>query len=602
MMRAFLLGLAVGPTCLAYCAPALTPYLLAEGKSVRRSAAVLAQFLGGRLCGYLLFAVLAWWLHEAVVVRTGGRNFAAGLVFVVLAGLLACYALVPGTPVCAARRIPAAWQQRFPLVLPAAMGFLTGVNLCPPFVGALAEAGADGESPAKRGVLLRLFPGHGRLLPARSLVGSLGPHPRAQDRRAVVGTCHGGLLWLSWNRAPCRRAPHVSCAIQPQPKPEQRLPFGKALLLCVPMLALTAMLALGRPHEPGRPSDRAMVAGVAAACLFVNAIFFLMIYTGRTARYRRIFFVTLSAAFVIQFLTNLIELRGTMGLSPEHMMEGRTPFCHMVIPMIIIPAALTRTVIFPGSLLTGFAPIAGMLVIWMGASLALGRGWCSWACFFGGMDEGFSRVLRRPVVRRIDRKWTYLNFAVLLAVVLVSAATLAPAYCEWLCPFKTVTEFPQVDSPLRAVQAVIFVSLFAGLVVVLPALTRRRTQCGLFCPMGAFQSFTNPINAFDIRIDGRRCTSCGRCIRACPTFSLDETSVAQGRARITCAKCGQCVDECPKGAAAFHVRGTAAGSRPALARLLFLYPAFLFGAIFALGMVPMAIWRIWRFVSTGSMI
>ncbi|MBN1504139.1 MAG: 4Fe-4S binding protein, partial [Candidatus Eisenbacteria bacterium] len=83
------------------------------------------------------------------------------------------------------------------------------------------------------------------------------------------------------------------------------------------------------------------------------------------------------------------------------------------------------------------------------------------------------------MIRHIQKKWTYLPYAVLAAVVVMSALTLAPTYCEWLCPFKTVTEFNEVNSFKSAVQAVILVSLFVGLVVVLPILTRRRTQCGL---------------------------------------------------------------------------------------------------------------------------
>jgi ferredoxin-type protein NapH len=379
----------------------------------------------------------------------------------------------------------------------------------------------------------------------------------------------------------------------------QRRPFLKAALLALPMLLLTALMIGGQLR--GATDHRIFIA-TAIAYVFLNIIFFLMVYTGKTYTYRMVFFVVLSACFVLSFITNLLDHRGSMAVSQSDMIDGNVPFCHMVIPMTIIPAALTRTIIFPGSMLSDFAPIAGMFVIWIGASLALGRGWCAWACFFGGMDEGFSRILKKPVLKKINSKWTYLPYAVLLAIVLTSAATLLPTYCEWLCPYKTVTEFAKVDSPVRALQAVIFVSLFLGLVVTLPVLTKRRTQCGLFCPMGAFQSFTNHINVFDVRIDRGKCVDCGRCIGVCPTFSLDKSTVEKGLTRITCIKCGMCVDQCPKGAAKFHVRGTRAGLRPELARLLLLYPAFLFGATFGLGMISGALYRIIRLITTGSMI
>ena len=164
-----------------------------------------------------------------------------------------------------------------------------------------------------------------------------------------------------------------------------------------------------------------------------------------------------------------------------------------------------------------------MLTLWIGASLAPGAA--------GALGLLLRRVrprllppVRKPVIQHIDRKWTYLSFAVLLAVVLTSAATLSPTYCVWLCPFKTVTEFPKVESFLTAVQAVIFVSLFSVLVVALPVLTRRRVQCGLFSPH-RLPIADQPHQRVRRADRSPALHRCGRCIRGCPTFSLDEMSV-----------------------------------------------------------------------------
>jgi len=301
-------------------------------------------------------------------------------------------------------------------------------------------------------------------------------------------------------------------------------------------------------------------------------------------------------------MAEVLTARGSNVVKDVNVIQGEVPFCHLVIPMVVVPALFTGTIIFPGSLLTGFAPVAGMLVLWLGSTLALGRGFCSWVCFYGGWDEGFSRLLKKPVLKAIDRKWTYLPWAVLLFIVLTSAATLSPIYCQWLCPFKTVTEYPAINSITTLVQAVIFVSLFAGLVVILPLLTKRRTQCGLFCPFGAMQSLTNKVTIFDVRIDTSKCTRCGLCIKNCPTFSLSEESVKQGRTLMSCTKCGLCVDACPKKAIAFHIKGTRPGLNPNVARILFLYPAFLVYAAMGGGMIASALWRILKLVTTGSLI
>lgn len=384
-------------------------------------------------------------------------------------------------------------------------------------------------------------------------------------------------------------------------KTDLKTQFGtgplKALLLTLPMLLLTAFMIIGSQAQQEKSSSLIAAAGV---FLFINIVFYLMIFTGRTSRYRSILFVVYAVCFVVTFIANLIAVRGSMVLTEANMAQGETPFCHIVIPMVIIPAALTRTIIFPGSMLEGFASIGSMLVLWLGVTIALGRGWCSWGCFFGGLDEGFSNVMKKPALKTINKKWPYLPFAILLVVVLTSAAAMSPTYCEWLCPYKAVTEFAEITSTKVLFQTILFFSLFAGLVVLMPILTRKRTQCGLFCPMGAFQSLTNKLNVFDLKIDQTQCTQCGLCVKNCPMFALDEESVRKGQANITCSKCGKCVDICPQRAIFFHIKGTDVSGKNRKTRLLYIYPAFLLLAIMGSGMMMGAIQQVIQLVKTAG--
>ncbi len=379
---------------------------------------------------------------------------------------------------------------------------------------------------------------------------------------------------------------------------EVGLRWGKAALLSLPMLLLTALLLL-HGHNLKDPLQ-AIAAGI--TYLFANYIFFKMLRSGRTHRYRSMFFVAASVLFVISFLANMFEMRGTMELSTANILDGEAPLCPLVIPALLIPAALTQTIIFPGSMFAGYAGVATMIVLWIGFSIAVGRGWCSWICFFGGMDEGMASLCKKPSIRSFDQRWTYLPWAVLLAVVLLSAATLSPAYCEWLCPFKTVTEYPAVNSLETGLQAVIFVLLFLGLVIYLPLKSGKRTQCGLFCPFGAFQSLFNRCNSFAVRIDRTRCIDCKSCIKECPTFSLNEANLAVGETRSSCTKCGRCIDRCPRGAIAYHIKGTEFLRHPKTARLLFLYPAFLFMAAIGGACIFGGLLRLLKLLTTGSMI
>ncbi len=389
-------------------------------------------------------------------------------------------------------------------------------------------------------------------------------------------------------------------------KPKSPLSFNgwKSALLTLPMMLFSALMIFG--GSLGGEVDPLMMAAALITWIFINTAFYLMLFTGETHRYRLILFVVLAVTMIVTFSTLILQERGSNVVTEEAAINGQVPFCHIVIPMVLLPAALTRTIIFPGSLITGFASIGSMLVLWIAASLALGKGWCSWVCFYGGLDEGFSRILRKPKIRHIDRKWTYLPYAVLLFIVLTSAISLSPIYCEWFCPYKAVTEYGAVTNLLTLIQTVIFVVLFAGLVVVLPILTRRRAQCGLFCPFGAMQSFTNKINAFDVRIDPEKCPGCKKCIQVCPTFSLDENSLTTGQTRLSCTKCGQCIDACPKDAIAYHIKGTPREASPKAARLLFLYPAFVFFAAIGGGTISTALYRILdtavKLATTGSLL
>jgi ferredoxin-type protein NapH len=363
------------------------------------------------------------------------------------------------------------------------------------------------------------------------------------------------------------------------PAPDQR-GVWRSLLLTLPVF-LWALLMFSRAFTL---RDWQPKAAAAAAFVFMVSLFYLMVRTRHTYRWRRIFFVTLGFLFPIGFIASLVAVRGSMSIPIERMIAGDTPFCFLAIPMLIVPAALTRTIIFPGSILptaTNDKAIATMIALWLAATIVLGKGWCSYGCFFGGIEEGFAALRRRALIRRFHPSLRLAPWGVLAAIVLLSAATYSPTYCEWLCPFKAVTEFPEVRSAQTAVQFGIFSTLFLGLVVTLPVLTKRRTQCTFLCPFGAFQSIFNKTSVFDIRVDPARCVGCtSLCTASCPTLSIDESSIKAGKTLLSCMRCGACVDACHKGAAVWHIKGTPLSVRPETARLMYLYAAWIFATMF----------------------
>jgi len=356
--------------------------------------------------------------------------------------------------------------------------------------------------------------------------------------------------------------------------------IGRSLLLTLP-IAVWVLLMFA---DPLRQSNRSLRIASIITGVFMIALFFMMLRTGGTYRWRRWFFVALGLLFPVGFIHNVMVMRGTMGIPIEEMIAGRTPFCYLPIPLLILPAAFTKTLVFPGSILPGGgmsgAGMAAMAGLWLAITIVVGKGWCSYACFFGGIEEGMASVAPRATLRKIDPRWRYGPWAVLLAMVLLSLALFEPAYCMWLCPFKAVSEYVAARNTVGMVQNGIFVVLFAGLVIALPLLTKKRTQCAFFCPFGAFQSIFNKTSVFDVKIDRTRCSPCVLCKTACPTMSLTDESIAQGETLMSCMKCGACVDVCPKNAVVWHIRGTEVAAKPERARLMFLYGAWAMAIVF----------------------
>ncbi len=144
----FVLGLSTGAVCLAYCGPVIIPYILGEGKPISGNIGSLLLFLAGRLLAYLLIGLLAGLAGTTLLQPFATKHVFMGILYLILALLLIAYGFHRFREVCLGHGNPNLkkyFGSRFPIVLPVAGGFVTGLNLCPPLLLAITDAVKTGN-------------------------------------------------------------------------------------------------------------------------------------------------------------------------------------------------------------------------------------------------------------------------------------------------------------------------------------------------------------------------------------------------------------------------------------------------------------------------
>ncbi|MEO0052248.1 MAG: sulfite exporter TauE/SafE family protein [candidate division WOR-3 bacterium] len=138
-VRAVMLGLSAGTSCLGFCLPVVLPVLAGSDRAGFYPAAVrLLSFLAGRLVAYLLFGILAGLAGARLSGPVFLRTAALPVIYLLLGGLMIIYGITVFDPFTRLRFCRLIQSQlnsgRFPFLL----GLLAGASPCPPFLLALA--------------------------------------------------------------------------------------------------------------------------------------------------------------------------------------------------------------------------------------------------------------------------------------------------------------------------------------------------------------------------------------------------------------------------------------------------------------------------------
>lgn len=131
--QGILLGLSTGIFCLVTCAPVYVPFVLSEDRKLRRNILSVVEIAIGRLIAYLFFGLILGIFGKQI--DGPWLNRAIGTAMILLSVLMLVFVAVKKWPHFGLCKL----NKKY-INYPTFFGFLTGINVCPPFLLAMSAA------------------------------------------------------------------------------------------------------------------------------------------------------------------------------------------------------------------------------------------------------------------------------------------------------------------------------------------------------------------------------------------------------------------------------------------------------------------------------
>ena len=185
--------------------------------------------------------------------------------------------------------------------------------------------------------------------------------------------------------------------------------------------------------------------------------------------------------------------------------------------------------------------------------VVLGRTVCGWLCPLGLIQELLHKIptykLRKS---RITRALSWLKY-VILAIFVVAIPLWyglkhdipVPGFCKYICPAGTLEGAVGLlanpnNAGLFGMLGILFTRKLAIMLIIgLACVFCYRSFCRFLCPLGAIYGLFNRFCLVGVRVDEKRCNSCGACVRSC---GMDVRHVGDRE----CIHCAKCMDSCAR--------------------------------------------------------
>jgi polyferredoxin len=186
-----------------------------------------------------------------------------------------------------------------------------------------------------------------------------------------------------------------------------------------------------------------------------------------------------------------------------------------------------------------------LFLIFVATSLVLKRAFCSWLCPVGTLSEYlwkagrklFGRNLVLP--RWLDIPLRSIKYLLMAFFMVIIGNMTAVALEDFMTqPYGILADVKMLHFFLHMSTTAMIV---IGVLMLLSMLIKN-FWCRYVCPYGAVMSLASLISPYKIRRDEESCIDCGKCAKACPQ-SLPVDHLIQVRS-AECTACMECVASC----------------------------------------------------------
>lgn len=167
----------------------------------------------------------------------------------------------------------------------------------------------------------------------------------------------------------------------------------------------------------------------------------------------------------------------------------------------------------------------------IGGPLLFGRGWCGYACWTAMVLDLLP--FKTPSAPR--RRWGIIRYFIFgISLIFVSSLFML--------------QVPNKEEVMWWSFIVGNILYFAAGIGIAYKCKDNRAFCKYICPITIFLKPMSFYSIFHIKVDERKCISCGKCEKVCP-MDVEVPSNSRKKKNATeCILCMKCVEECPKNA------------------------------------------------------